>query len=274
MPDTQLPTELEREIRRLCEPISAAQRIVVLTGAGVSAESGIPTFREAQTGLWEQHDPVMLASIEGFMADPATVWHWYNERRQSMKAAQPNPGHFTLAEWEQHWRGLGRGFQLVTQNIDNLHGRSGSTQIIELHGNIWHVRPVDAPLDEAFVLDDCPLTDIPPRDSRGRLLRPHVVWFGEQLDPNNIRAAFESAAAADFCIVAGTSSVVYPAAAVPLEAKRSGAKIVEVNPQRTELTSLADYVLNAPSGVALPALWSLVKAACSEGDRVEEAGAS
>jgi len=275
MPDTLLPGELEAELQRLCEAISQAQRIVVLTGAGVSAESGIPTFRDAQTGLWEKYDPVMLASIEGFREDPATVWRWYDERRQSMKAVQPNPGHVALAQWEQYWRGLGRSFQLVTQNIDDLHGRAGSSDIIELHGNIWSVRLTDAPLDQAFRLDECPLCEIPPRDGQGRMLRPHVVWFGEQLDPSDIRAAFETAAAADFCIVAGTSSVVYPAAAVPLEAKRSGAKIVEVNPLRTELTSLADYVFNAPSGVALPALWSLVQASCgSDFDQAAEASES
>lgn len=259
MPALELPAELTSEIQRLSEPLSRAQRIVVLTGAGVSAESGIPTFRDAQTGLWEKYDPVMLASIEGFTEDPATVWRWYDERRQSMKAAQPNPGHYALAQWEQHWRTNGRSFQLVTQNIDNLHGRAGSSGIIELHGNIWYVRRLRGSFDEAFPLEECPLAEIPPRDDEGRLLRPHVVWFGEQLDPSNIEAAFLTAAASDFCLVAGTSSVVYPAAAVPLEAKRSGAKIVEINPQRTELTSLADYVLAAPSGVVLPALWALVQ---------------
>lgn len=208
------------------------------------------------------------------MEDPATVWHWYDERRQSTREAQPNPGHYALAQWEERWRQLGRGFQLVTQNIDGLHGRAGSTEIIELHGNIWFVRHLHGAHDEAFLLEDCPLSAYPPRDEQGRILRPHVVWFGEQLNPRDIEAAFLAAAASDFCIVAGTSSVVYPAAAVPLEAKRSGAKVVEVNPQRTELTSLADYVLAAPSGVALPALWSLVRELhAAEGKQAESAGA-
>lgn len=266
MPDLKIPSELQAELERLAPQISRAENIVVMTGAGVSAESGIPTFRDAQTGLWAKHDPVMLASIEGFTDDPATVWRWYDQRRQSMKASDPNPGHHALAAWEKHWRSQGRRFQLVTQNIDDLHGRAGSTEIIELHGNIWYVRPLGARFDEAFLLDECPLKEVPPYDEQGRMLRPDVIWFGEQLNQFDIQAAFTAASAADFCIVAGTSSVVYPAAAVPLEAKRSGAKVVEVNPQRTELTALADYVLAAPSGVALSALWSLVQDAQSVGD--------
>lgn len=270
MAEHRVADELQAELERLAPLISHAQRIVVLTGAGVSAESGIATFREAQTGLWAKHDPVMLASLEGFRADPANVWHWYDHRRQSMKAAEPNPGHYALADWQRHWRELGRSFQLVTQNIDDLHGRAGSTEIIELHGNIWYVRPLGAPFDEAFLLDECPLQEIPPRDESGRLLRPDVVWFGEQLNQFDISAAFAAASQADFCIVAGTSSVVYPAAAVPLEAKRSGARIVEVNPEQTELTPLADFVLAAPSGVVLSALWEMVKAGGTAAENVAD----
>jgi len=245
---------------------TAAKRIGVLTGAGVSAESGVPTFREAQTGLWAKHDPVMLASIEGFTADPANVWKWYDERRQTMRAVDPNPGHYALAEWENEWRGRGHSFQLMTQNIDDLHGRSGSTEIIELHGNIWLVRRMNAPIHESFRLDDCPIPEIPPRDEEGNLLRPHVVWFGEQLDHQVLQSAFDYASTCDFMIVAGTSSVVYPAAAIPYEAKRRGATVVEVNPNPTDLTRFADFAISAPSGEAIPELWSRVKKLCGDSD--------
>lgn len=248
-----------RQLTELAELAAQAQSIAVLTGAGVSAESGVPTFREAQTGLWAKYDPVMLASLEGFTADPANVWRWYDDRRQTMNAVDPNPGHFALAEWEQAWRSQGRRFQLITQNIDDLHDRSGSTEIIELHGNIWLVRPLDAPISESHRLGECPIKEIPPHDERGRLLRPHVVWFGETLNPSVLQAAFDCATQCDLAIVAGTSSVVYPAAAIPFEAKRNGATLVEINPEETELTRFADYVLAEPSGVALPALWSKVR---------------
>ena len=253
---SQLDQEL---IEAIAGAASAAKRITVTTGAGVSAESGIPTFREAQTGLWAKYDPVMLASVEGFNADPANVWRWYDERRQTMHRTDPNPGHFALAEWERVWRERGRSFHLITQNIDDLHGRSGSTDIIELHGNIWYVRRVGASMESAVRLDECPLPDIPPRDGDGHLLRPHVVWFGEALDQDTLMRAFDSAGRCDLIFVAGTSSVVYPAAAIPYEAKRAGATVVEINPNKTELTRFADYAVQAPSGVALPAIWNRVK---------------
>jgi len=236
------------------------RKIAALTGAGVSAESGIPTFREAQTGLWERYDPVMLASVEGFNADPVNVWKWYDERRQTMSKSSPNPGHESLAAWEQLLREQGGSFTVITQNIDNLHRQAGSEAIIEMHGNIWYVRPVNAPFDEAFQLDECPLTQLPPHDERGRMLRPHVVWFGEMLDPGNIEAAFTLAVQSDMFLSIGTSTAVYPAAALPFEAKRSGAVVVEINPQETELTPVADYSLPAPSGVALPLILEHLRA--------------
>lgn len=242
-------------------PIAAQkQRIAVLTGAGVSAESGIPTFRDAQTGLWAKYAPVMLASYEGFRRDPATVWRWYDERRQTMQAALPNAGHSALATWEHAWRVRGREFSLLTQNIDDLHGRAGSSGIIELHGNIWLVRPVEGSMGDAYRLDECPLSVVPPRDDRNRLLRPHVVWFGEMLDPLVLEAAFEAARACDMMLVIGTSSVVYPAAALPHAAKRAGAVVVEINPSPTELTRYADFVLTGGSAEVLPLLWEQVQA--------------
>ncbi len=241
-------------------PIAAkAKRIVVSTGAGVSAESGIPTFRDATTGLWAKHDPVMLASIEGFLDDPAMVWKWYDERRQNMRACKPNPGHSAIAQWEKLWRDGGKGFQLITQNIDGLHNQAGSSEIIELHGNIWFVRPLDGTMADAYQLDTCPFESHPVYDDSGRLLRPHVVWFGEMLDPLVIEAAFEAAQRCDLLIVAGTSAVVYPAAALPQYALRSGATVVEVNPNATEFTDYANYSLRGPSGVVLPELLEQVK---------------
>ena len=254
-----LDDALRATIDRLAPLAARAQRIAVLTGAGVSAESGIPTFRDAQTGLWARYDPVMLASYEGFLSDPATVWQWYDERRAQMRESQPNPGHHTLAEWERCWRELGREFTLITQNIDDLHGRAGSTGIIELHGNIWLARPVDGPIGAAVRLDDCPLAAYPPYDARGRMLRPHVVWFGEMLDPRVLEAAFDATAQCDLMIVAGTSSVVFPAAALPHAARRNHATVVEVNPSRTDLTAGVHFALSAPSGIALPALWEQVQ---------------
>ncbi len=253
-PDAQLLEQIER----LAPQLAAAQNIAVSTGAGVSAESGVPTFRDAQTGLWAKYDPVMLASLDGFKRDPATVWKWYDERRQNIRAVEPNPGHFALAQWEQAWRGAGRTFQLLTQNIDDLHGRAGSTDIIELHGNIWWVRPLDGTMADARRLDDCPLAQHPPLDEHGRVLRPHVVWFSEQLDPLNIEAAFDAARACDVMLVVGTSSVVYPAAALPMFALRHGATVIEINPHPTEFGALATACLRAASGVALPLLTDLV----------------
>lgn len=243
------------ELEELAALASRAQRILVSTGAGVSAESGIPTFRDAQTGLWAKHDPVMLASVEGFRRDPATVWRWYEERRASMRAAQPNPGHSALAQWEALWTGLGREFTLATQNIDGLHQRAGSRSVIELHGSIWEVRPDGGGFEHAFRLEDCPLPSLPPVDSGGRLLRPNVVWFGEMLDPRNQGRAFELARRCDLLIVAGSSSVVYPAAALPLLAlEAGGAAVAEINPQPTELSGLVHYRIPWPSGKALPEL--------------------
>jgi NAD-dependent deacetylase len=251
---------LAQQIERIAPLLAGARSVTVSTGAGVSAESGVPTFRDAQTGLWAKYDPVMLASIDGFRRDPATVWKWYDERRQSIRRVQPNPGHYALAQWEQAWRAAGREFQLVTQNIDDLHGAAGSTDIIELHGNIWWVRPLHGSIRDAFRFDDCPLTQHPPIDSQGRVLRPHVVWFGEQLDPLYIEAAFDAAASCDVMLVVGTSAVVYPAAALPAYAQRGGATVIEINPNPTEFSSLAHTCLRGPSGEVLPALLEQVLA--------------
>lgn len=237
-----------------------ARRIFIFTGAGVSAESGIPTFREAQTGLWERYDPVMLASLDGFRKDPANVWKWYDERRQTMKRCIPNPGHTAIAEWQRLVSRNGGSLRVATQNIDDLHRIAGTEDLLELHGNIWEVRPLGSSFGDAFRLEDCPLAELPPRLPDGSTLRPNVVWFGEMLDEKVLEEAFRLAMKADLALSIGTSSLVYPAAALPFVAREHGATLVEINPERTELTAAADYVLQEPSAVALPAIVEGIRA--------------
>jgi NAD-dependent deacetylase len=240
----QIPRELPQILRD-------AERVIVLTGSGVSAESGVPTFREAQTRLWERFDPQQLASPEAFDSDPRLVWEWYTWRRRLVSDAEPNPAHRALAELEARVP----EFTLVTQNVDGLHQRAGSREVIELHGNIlrsrcsWEgviVEPVDH--DEA----------VPPLCSGcGAYLRPDVVWFGEMLPAAAIEAASVAARACDVLFSVGTSSLVYPAAALPYEALENGATVVEVNPSETPLTGHADHVLRGMAGEVMPELLRL-----------------
>lgn len=247
------------ELERIAVLAAGARRIFVSTGAGISAESGIPTFRDAQTGLWARYDPVMLASYEGFIADPQRVWRWYDERRESMARCAPNHGHAALARWQKLWLDSGRSFTLATQNIDGLHARAGSTEVLELHGNIWYARPLNGDYALAQRLPDPPLAALPPLDEAGHVLRPHVVWFGESLDEDTLERAFAAASQADLVLVVGSSSQVYPAAALPHAAQRHGATIVEINPEQTELSALAHCCLRGPSGEILPALFERIE---------------
>jgi NAD-dependent deacetylase len=255
----ELPANLLAELELIAKVAVQVNCVAVLSGAGVSAESGIPTFRDAQTGLWAKYDPVMLASLEGFTENPEQVWRWYDERRQAMRQCQPNPGHHALAQWERCWHDLGRTFTVATQNIDGLHAQAGSRDVIELHGNIWYARPLRGRRSEAQPLPTCPLPALPPYDNQGRLLRPHVVWFGEMLDPAVLQAGIDLAERCDLMLVAGTSALVYPAAALPLAALRRRAVVVEINPNATEFSHQATYSLRGPSGVILPALWARVE---------------
>ncbi len=241
-------------------PVAArARSVFVFTGAGVSAESGIPTFREAQTGLWSRYDPVMLASLDGFRADPANVWKWYDERRQTMQRCSPNAGHVALTAWQHLLRKQGADLHVATQNIDDLHSLAGTHDVVELHGNIWEVRPLGTEFADAFRLMDCPLSEYPPRLADGSTLRPNVVWFGEMLNEDVLQQAFRHAKHADLALSIGTSSLVYPAAALPFVAREHGATLVEINPERTELTAAADYVLQEPSAVVLPMLFDAIR---------------
>ena len=222
-------------------------QVTVLSGAGISAESGVPTFREAQTGLWERFDPQELATAEAFERDPGLVWDWYAWRRQLVARASPNPGHLSLAEMQD----LGEDFTLVTQNVDALHQRAGSRDVIELHGNILRTRCSA----EGIEVGEHEATESPPVcPSCGAPLRPDVVWFGETLPPAALDAASEAARGADLFLSIGTSSLVYPAAALPYEALEGGAVLVEVNPGETPLTPHADYALRGPAGDVLPRL--------------------
>ena len=232
----------------LVQSLRAARHVAALTGAGVSAESGLPTFREAQTGLWAHYDPQELATSEAFSRDPKLVWAWYAWRRALIAAARPNPGHDALAQLA---RRVPR-FTLITQNIDNLHQAAGSADVIELHGNIRRARC----FRENTLIDDWPDTgEVPPRCPRcGAYLRPDVVWFGEALPSDQLQAAVDAAAACELFFSIGTSGLVEPAASLAGLALRRGAPVVEINPVATPLTARATFVLPAPSGEVLPAL--------------------
>jgi NAD-dependent deacetylase len=225
-----------------------AHSVVALTGSGVSAESGVPTFREAQSGLWERYDPQELATPEAFDRDPRLVWEWYEWRRKLVSEAEPNPGHLALAELERRTP----NFTLITQNVDGLHQRAGSRAVIELHGNILRSKcSREGVMAEPEDHDE----DMPPRCPRcGANLRPDVVWFGEMLPPGALHAASEAARGCDLFLSVGTSSLVYPAAALPYEALETGATLVEVNPSETPLTQYATFALQSRAGDALPNL--------------------
>ncbi len=236
---------------RAAELLREAQRVCVLTGAGVSAESGVPTFR-ASDGLWEGHRIEDVATPEGFARDRQLVWRFYNARRANLATVKPNPGHYALVSLERRW---GDGFTLVTQNVDGLHRDAGSRNVLELHGNLRRTRCLSCRIVEDRDLE--PLGDDPECAHCLGPLRPDIVWFGEMLPEDVLEAATDAAAACDVLLVVGTSAVVYPAASLIPIAKRSrspGARVIEVNVQRTEASRLADVGLYGPSGVVLPRL--------------------
>ena len=233
---------------QLIEALRTANHVAVLTGAGVSAESGVPTFREAQTGLWAQYDPQELATPQAFRHNPKLVWEWYAWRRELVSQAEPNPGHLALADLESSVP----QFMLITQNVDGLHKRAGSQNIIELHGNIMRTKC----FDNGRLIQSWPETDeVPPRCPHcGGMLRPDVVWFGESLPYEALETAVASAQACDIFFSIGTSALIQPAASLPIEAIQAGAFTVEINPQHTPLTSRVDIALTGGAGSILPAL--------------------
>jgi NAD-dependent deacetylase len=234
--------------------LKSARRVTVLTGAGVSKESGVPTYRDALAGLWANYNFEDLASPEGFRRDPAMVWDWYTARRAQLADVQPNPGHVALAA-------LGRRFDqftLVTQNVDDLHERAGSSDVIHLHGSVLESKcffdcqgsPTRVTPDQFVVHDQSP----PSCPHCGRWLRPDVVWFGEMLPQDKYLRAQHAAVSCDVMLVVGTSGLVYPAASLPLSADIAGAMVIEVNPEPTDISRVAHFCLRGPSGVVLPKL--------------------
>ncbi|MCJ7663254.1 MAG: NAD-dependent deacylase [Desulfobacterales bacterium] len=229
-----------------------AKKIVVLTGAGISAESGVPTFR-GEDGLWRRYRAEELATLAAFQANPKLVWEWYDWRRGIINRAEPNPGHRAIAEMEQ----IFPHFSLITQNVDGLHRRAGTTRLIEIHGNLWQLRCVrEGQMHEDY---RCPLPVIPPLCACGALLRPHVIWFGESLDQGNLARAYALIEECDLLLVVGTSAVVQPVASFPLMAKQAGAFVLEVNREPTPLSSIADASFYGKAGEILPALLEEIK---------------
>lgn len=233
----------------LIDSLNNAKRVVALTGAGVSAESGVPTFRDAQTGLWEKYEPTELATPQAFLRNPKLVWDWYQWRREKVLAVEPNPGHLALVELAH----LIPKFTLVTQNVDGLHQQAGSQDVIELHGSLMRAK----------CFDQHHIADCWPDDSEcrppvcpqcGSQMRPDVVWFHEQLPDKAINEALSVSQQCDVFLSIGTSSLVHPAAALASIAIQSGATVIEINPNRTPLTAEATYMLQGPSGEVLPDL--------------------
>ena len=220
--------DLPGAISRARDLLRHATSVAVLTGAGISAESGIPTFRDALTGLWAKFRPEELATPEAFEADPKRVWDWYAQRRLSVANAKPNAGHYALTDLERQCGERGVDFTLVTQNVDGLHHVAGSRGIVELHGNIRRVKCFDR--DHA-VESWVAVEGVPACPHCGSLLRPDVVWFGEQLPADGLARAFAAARTCDVFLCVGTSALVEPAASLPLIALDAGAHVIEVNPQ-------------------------------------------
>ena len=239
-------------IGRTVEALRRARAVVAITGAGISAESGVPTFRGAE-GLWRTFRPEDLATPQAFARDSALVWEWYLWRRGRIASVRPNAGHVALARME----GRFAAFTLLTQNVDGLHLDAGSRRLVELHGNIWRARCTVEPQRIFDQRGDAPGEAVP-RCPCGALLRPDVVWFGEPLDPGALDRAVSAVRACDVLMVIGTSAVVYPVAGLPALARRGQATVVEINVGPTPLTPEADIVVRGPSGAILPELERLL----------------
>ncbi|MBB4638278.1 SIR2 family NAD-dependent protein deacylase [Longimicrobium terrae] len=245
-------------LARAARIVADSGLLVVSSGAGMSRESGIPTFRDAMEGLWANFDPQELATEEGFRANPRRVWSWYAWRRDRVMQARPNPGHFAVAELA----GIVPELVVVTQNVDGLHAAAGSRDVVEVHGSIRRVRCLDRGhvfSGELPVYAECEEQDPPPCPVCGSPLRPDVVWFGEMLPVDAVERAWSLAGRCDTMLLIGTSGTVWPAAELPLVARRAGARIIEVNPHRSELTHTADVFLQGPAGEVLPALLAEVR---------------
>jgi NAD-dependent deacetylase len=227
--------------------LAGARSLVILTGAGISAESGVPIFR-GPGGLWREHRPEDLATPEAFEANPRLIWEWYQWRRQKIAQARPNPGHEALVTLEQR----SADFTLITQNVDGLHSLAGSRNVLEVHGNLWRTRCLSC--HEIRENRDPDIALLPPRCACEGMLRPDVVWFGERLPPEMLERSVRAVDACEFMLVIGTSGVVQPAASWALAALERGATVVEVNPEPTPLSALATHHLRGKAAELLPRL--------------------
>lgn len=250
------PTNVSlNDLEKIVRPLRKAERVAIMSGAGLSAESGIPTFRDAGNGLWADVDPMAVASIDGFYRDPAKVWAWHNDLRSRLAGATPNAGHRCIAELEALLAPA--EVLVITQNIDGFHQEAGSHSVLELHGTVKRIRchrqcGFAAPWEDV-VPERCPAC--------GALVRPDIVWFGEALDSEILERAADAALAADVFFVIGTSGVVQPAAGLAVLAKDAGALVVEVNPGETNLTEFADYSARTSASEFLVALCRALRSA-------------
>lgn len=238
---------MENEIKRLQQKLREAQRITVLTGAGISAESGVPTFR-GKDGLWRDHNVMDLVTPYGFSRDPKLVWEFYNWRRSLINGITFNPAHKALVDLEA----TVPHFTLITQNVDGLHLKAGSQNVLEIHGNLWKVRCTAC---GRIALDDASdMGDLPACKECGGLLRPHVVWFGESLDSDLLQRAVDASRNCDVMLVIGTSAVVQPAASLSMEARGCGAVVAEINLERTPQSGQVDFSILGKAGEIVPKL--------------------
>ncbi len=243
---------MQELIERAAQALRTSRKTIALTGAGISAESGIPTFRDAG-GLWDKYDPEEYATIDAFRRDPAKVWQMMRDFTE-LKNAKPNPGHTALAQLEQ----MGFLSCIITQNIDNLHQDGGSQDVIEFHGNMRQV--VCQSCEKLLPMSEIALNSLPPYCPCGGVLKPNGVFFGEPIPSYALSRAYEESQQSEVMLVIGTSAVVYPAAAMPGVAKEAGAQVIEINPEHTDLTgSVSDFIIQDKAGVAIPKIVQVIK---------------
>lgn len=239
-------------IQRITSWLNDARSVVVLTGAGISAESGLATFRDPEEGLWAKYDPMELATIDAFNRDPELVTRWYHWRFTKAREVEPNPGHHALARLEQRLLERDRSVTIVTQNVDGLHQRAGSKRVVEIHGTILRWRCTKTGAEKS--LEDLSFEVLPIPSDHGGLMRPCVVWFGEMLPEHALADTFSALEHCDLFLSIGTSATVQPAASFIEVARAAGAKTVEINRDPTPITDLVDCAAHGPSGTLLPAI--------------------
>ena len=234
----------------VAQKLKDSRKIVFVTGAGISQESGIPTFR-GKDGYWRKYDPMKLASIDAFYDDPKLVWEWYEDRRKNILDVKPNEGHFAISQMEEF-----KDVVVLTQNIDGLHQRSGSTNVLELHGSIIRIKCTVCDFTDNITEN---FESLPPKCKCGGMLRPDVVWFGEPLPQNIWQSAIKEASVCDVMVIVGTSLVVSPANTLPVYAKQNGAILIEVNPEKTVMSNDMALSIQATSVGVLPKMLSIFK---------------